>query len=112
MRIEFRIRVGVVHPVHDGVGARAQVRRALCEPRKDVKELFPALAHRKCPVRRKAMLEESLRKQGEIPVCNKENKDWQERRFLKMNEPAAKVWLIYVKGMVRGLFLCNARVTP
>ena len=56
----FRVAVGVMHPVKDGIGAGVEERGALGEEREEVKELFPELIHLKHLVRSVAVQEERL----------------------------------------------------
>lgn len=76
MRVFFGIAVGVVHAVEDGIGSGVQVRRALCDPGKYVKEFFPGFAHRKHFMRAIAVQEKCLSEQGKVPVSDeKQNND-------------------------------------
>ena len=60
MRIFFRIAVGVVHPVEDGVGAGVEKRGALGNEGKRVEEFLPELIHLKHLVGRIAVQEKCL----------------------------------------------------
>jgi cbb3-type cytochrome oxidase maturation protein len=79
MGIILRIRIGMVKPVHHPIRIGTQVRRSLKQPGKGIKELFPALAHRKHLMGRIAVQEKCLDEQGEVPVTYKEE---EYRHFL------------------------------
>ena len=64
MGIEVSIGIGVVHTMHNGIGAGTEVRRTLHEIGKYEKEFFPSFAHLKSPVRSIPVLEECLGEQG------------------------------------------------
>lgn len=71
MRVTLRIRVGVVHPVHDGVGAWCKVGGALRKIGSEVKKALPRLFHRKHLVRSVAVMEKSLKEQANEPMPKK-----------------------------------------
>jgi hypothetical protein len=75
VRIKFRIGKGVVHAVHNGIGPRAQVRRALRDIGKYKKEPLPRLAHGKGFMRGVPVLKKRLGKQGKVPVGYKSDED-------------------------------------
>ncbi len=60
VRVLLGIAVGMVHPVHDSIGARVQERRALCDKGEHIKEPFPEFAHRKHFMGAVTMQEERL----------------------------------------------------
>lgn len=73
VRVFWGIRVGVVHPVKDRIGPGREVRATLPKPSEKVKELFPKLVHHEHLMGSIAMEKETLAKQGEIPVEEKED---------------------------------------
>jgi len=75
MRIEFRIGIGVVYAVKNGINPRTHVRRALCDIGINKEEFFPTLAHGKCPVSCIPMVKKRLCKKRQIPVENEEKKN-------------------------------------
>ncbi len=71
----FRVGKSMVHPVHDGVGARRQVGRALCQIGGQVEKPLPELVHGEHLMRSVAVMEEGLEEEADKPVCKKKNKD-------------------------------------
>lgn len=62
------IRIGMVHAVQNGIGAGREVGTSLPHPGKQVKKPFPPFGHDKHLMGSIPMEEETLTKQGEIPV--------------------------------------------
>lgn len=75
MRIHFRICVGMMNAVHDTVHPGAHIGRTLCQIGKNKKEALPSPAHAKGTVRRITVMKKGLREKGQIPMCNKKNKN-------------------------------------
>jgi hypothetical protein len=59
----------------DSIGSWRKVAAALPNPGKEVEELFPVLTHHKHLMSSIAVKEETLAKQGEIPVEQEEDND-------------------------------------
>ena len=62
MRIFFRVAIGVVHPVENGIGSWIKKGRALGKEGKAVEKPLPELIHSEHLMRSIPMQEESLRK--------------------------------------------------
>lgn len=45
MRVFFRITVGMMHPVKDGVSPGVQKGGPLCDKGEEIKKIFPKLVH-------------------------------------------------------------------
>lgn len=69
------VRIGMMHSVKNGVGSGRKIGAALPHPGKEIKELFPVFAHHEHLMCCVAMKEETLAKQGEIPVKQEEDND-------------------------------------
>ena len=67
------IRIGMVHSVQNRISSWRQVRTTLPDPSKKVKETLPVFAHHKHLVGGVSVKEETLAKQGEIPVQQEED---------------------------------------
>lgn len=61
--------IGMMHPVHDSISARAEVGGAHSDVSKNVEESFPEFIHLKSPVHSILVKQKGLREHGEIPVC-------------------------------------------
>ncbi len=68
MRIFGRVRIGVMHSMQNGVGSRREVGASLPHPSEEVKELFPIFVHDEHLMGCISVKEETLAKQGEIPM--------------------------------------------
>lgn len=75
MWIFFRVTVGMVHTVKDRVGPGIEIRRTLCDPRKNVKKTFPAFAHGKHFMRSITVKEKGLAKKRKVPVEYQKQED-------------------------------------
>ncbi len=75
MRILWCVGVGVMHPVKNRIRSRREIGAALPHPGEKIEELFPILAHHKHLMGGVSVEEETLAKQGEIPVKQEEDKD-------------------------------------
>lgn len=73
MRIFWGVGVGVVHSVKNRIGSWGQIRAALPNPCEEIEKLFPKLAHQKHLMGGITVKEETLAKQGEIPVKQEED---------------------------------------
>ena len=62
MWVEFGIGMSVMEPVHDGIGLRAHIRRALCDVCYNEEEALPAFAHGECAMCGIAVLKKGLGK--------------------------------------------------
>lgn len=74
MRVLLGIGIGMMQAVHDGIGLRAHVGRALCDIGQDEEKALPALAHGKCAMGCIPVLEEGLGKKRGIPNGNEKDK--------------------------------------
>ena len=72
MGILFRVAVGVMHPVQDGISPGVQKGRALGQKGQAIKEPFPEFIHLKHLMRGIAVQEERLREQGKEPMREEE----------------------------------------
>jgi hypothetical protein len=75
VRVLGRIGVSMVHSVQNGIRSGREVRTTLPNPSKEIEKLFPVFAHDKHLVSSIPMKEETLAKQGEIPVKQEEDYD-------------------------------------
>ena len=75
MRIKLRVCILIVLAVHNGVGTGTLLSRALRDVIHNIKKPFPETVHLEGAVRSISVLEESLRKQGQVPDDNKKNND-------------------------------------
>ena len=73
MWIQFRVGIGMMHPVHDAVSAGAQVRRSLRNISHNKKEAFPEPAHGEGSMRSITMKKEGLGKKRQVPMKNKKD---------------------------------------
>src|SRR5271165_5528851 len=64
-----------MHPVHDRVGARAEIARPLDRPGERVKEPFPPLGHRELTMVAIAMQKKALEEDRELPMNREEDED-------------------------------------
>lgn len=72
MRVFFRVRKRMVHPVHNGIGLGHEIGRALRCIGQKMESTLPILVHREHLVRSISMVEERLEKNGNEPVgCEK-----------------------------------------
>lgn len=76
MRILHRVGIGMVHPVHDGVGTGCQIGRTLCHVCSQVKKPLPRLAHREHLVRCVTVVEKGLEEEADEPMCEKKPKNY------------------------------------
>lgn len=74
VRILLRIRKGMVHPVHDGISPRYQIRRALYSIRQKVKNTLPKLVHGEHFVRSVAVVKKSLEENSAKPMRHEKAK--------------------------------------
>jgi len=58
----------MVHPVHDGVSPRHQIRRALRDVSEEMKNALPKLVHREHFVRSVAVVKKRLEENGAEPM--------------------------------------------
>jgi hypothetical protein len=65
-----------MHPVHDSIYSRTQVRGTLAYIGKDVKKTFPEFTHAEGSMGCVTVLEKSLRKDRQVPVTQKEHKNY------------------------------------
>ena len=72
MWVKLRVRIRMVHTVHDAIRSWAEVRRTLRKPGKEKEKPLPAFAHTKGLVCCVAVLKKSLRKKGQVPVSYEE----------------------------------------
>src|SRR4051812_960658 len=86
MGIELSISIRVVIAVHDSVGTRAHVGRALCNVSADEEHTLPALAHLKRAMCGVAMLKKSLEEQRQIPNRYEKKEDGHTNQFLAVEE--------------------------
>lgn len=86
MWILIRIRISMMHAVHDGINPRAHIRRPLGNISQNVKESFPGFSHRKRGVCRIPVLEKCLHKQGQIPVGQKKEQDYYHYKNFGFNQ--------------------------
>jgi len=68
MGILWCIRVSMMHSMKNCIGSWGEVGATLPYPSEEIEEFFPKLAHHKHLVSSITMKEETLAKQGEIPV--------------------------------------------
>lgn len=73
--IFWGVGVGVMHSVKNRISSRREVGAALPNPGEEIEELFPVFAHHKHLMGGIAVKEETLAKQGEIPVKQEEDND-------------------------------------
>lgn len=66
--IFWRVAVGVVHPVEDGISPWGKVGASLTNPSENIEELFPELIHFEHLVGSVAVQKEALAEQREIPM--------------------------------------------
>jgi hypothetical protein len=71
----WRIRIGMMHSVQNCVRSWREIRTALPNPGEEVEEFFPKFIHHKHLVSSVSMQEETLTKQGEIPMKKEEDND-------------------------------------
>src|SRR5580692_4160025 len=75
MRVLRRVAVGVMHPMHDCIGLRAQITGPLNGPRQEMKSSLPPLAHRELAMRAISMQEETLEKNRQLPMQDEEQEN-------------------------------------
>lgn len=75
MRIALGIAEGMVHTVHNRIGAGHQVARSLAEPGKKVEQLFTLFTRGVHLMRCIPMKEKRMEKQGQEPMREKENQN-------------------------------------
>lgn len=71
MRVFVRIRISMMHPVHNRIGPWAHKGGALGDIGEKIKKPLPAFAHRKCTMSCIAVLKKGLGKKREVPVGSK-----------------------------------------
>jgi hypothetical protein len=75
MRILFRIAVGMMHPVHDAIGAWHEEGRALYKPCAQVKNTFPVPGGGVHLMRGKPVQEKGMKEQRKEPMKGKEQQN-------------------------------------
>ena len=73
VRIFWGVGIGMMHPVKDRVSSGGEIGAPLPHPGEKEKELFPKLTHHEHLMSCISMEEETLAKQGEIPVKQEED---------------------------------------
>src|SRR5258705_9887271 len=76
MRILVCICIGMVHAMHDSIYTGTYIRRTLAYISQYIKEPLPEFTHTESAVRSITMLQESLCKNGQVPMSQKEGKNY------------------------------------
>ena len=76
MGVFIRICICMMHPVHDGIHPWTYIRRTLADIGQQIKKTFPKFAHAEGSMRCVTVLEKSLRKDRQVPMTQKEQKNY------------------------------------